>query len=90
MNVGVYYLAQLRHSAGCSTEQVALPGSCTVAELVEQLAQRHTGLRNVLFDAEGRIQPTILIFRGEDRVGFTTLLHDRDEVTLMTPIAGGA
>jgi molybdopterin converting factor small subunit len=89
MNVAVRYLAQLRQRAGCSAEQLALPGPCTVAEAVSELAARREPLRGVLLDAGGSVQPTILVFVGDEQVGRDHVVRAGDELTLMTPIAGG-
>jgi molybdopterin synthase sulfur carrier subunit len=89
MNIAVRYLVQLKQSAGCSTEQVQLDRPCTVAGLVGLLAERHPGLRSALLGADGKVQPTLLIFVGDDQSERDRPLRDGEEVTLMTPIAGG-
>jgi molybdopterin converting factor small subunit len=89
MIVVVRYLAQLKQSAGRSKEQVSVDGPCSVAELAGLLAQRHPALRSTLLDVAGRVQPTLLIFVGDEQAELGRLLGDGDEVTLMTPIAGG-
>jgi molybdopterin converting factor small subunit len=89
MIVTVRYLAQLKQAAGQSAEQVSLDATCTVAELIALLAQRHAPLHHVLLDEMGRVQPTLLLFVGDEQTEAGRLLRDGDELTLMTPIAGG-
>jgi molybdopterin converting factor small subunit len=89
MIVGVRYLAQLKQAAGRAVEQVSIDARCTVAELAGLLAERHVALRSSLLDAAGQVQPTLLIFVGDEQAEPGRLLRDGDEVTLMTPIAGG-
>jgi molybdopterin converting factor small subunit len=89
MIVTVRYLAQLKQAAGRSAEQVPLDAPCTIAELIALLAQRHGLLRPALLDTDGGVQRTLLIFVGDEQSAPDRVLRDGDEVTLMTPIAGG-
>jgi molybdopterin converting factor small subunit len=89
MNVGVRYLAQLRGLAGCAGERVELTESCTLAGLVAVLLERHPGLKNALSDGTGHIRPGILVFVGDEQAGPERALKEGDEVTFLTPIAGG-
>jgi molybdopterin converting factor small subunit len=90
MTVGVRYLAQLRRLAGQGAEQLDLPEPCTVARLVAVLAGRHPALAPVLLDAAGRARPSVLVFVGDEQADPGRALADGDEVTFLTPIAGGA
>jgi molybdopterin converting factor small subunit len=89
MIVGVRYLAQLRRLAGCTAEQIELPDPCTAAGLVAALVDRHPALQPALVDEHGQVRRTILVFVGDEQAGPDRLLGDGDEVTLLTPIAGG-
>jgi molybdopterin converting factor small subunit len=89
MIVNVRYLTQLKQAAGRSAEQVPLEAPCTIAELIPLLGQRHELLRPTLLDAGGGVQRTLLIFVGDEQSAPDRVLRDGDEVTLMTPIAGG-
>jgi molybdopterin converting factor small subunit len=89
MRVSVRYLAQLKQAAGRSAEQVPLSGPGSVADLLVLLTQLHPALQRVLLDSGGRVQPTLLIFVGDEQAEHDRMLLDGDDVTLMTPIAGG-
>jgi molybdopterin converting factor small subunit len=92
MHVAVRYLAQLKQAAGSAGEQVEVPSPCSVEELLALLAQRRgAALRNLLLDAAGKRQPTILVFVGDVQVapGEPAQLRDGDVVTLLSPMAGG-
>jgi molybdopterin converting factor small subunit len=92
MRVAVHYLAQLKQAAGVAAEPVELDGPCGIADLVARLAERHgEPLRHLLLGADGRLQPTILLFVGEQQVGpeDRVELRDGDVVTLLSPVAGG-
>ncbi len=89
MKVGVRYLAQLRQAAGRTVEQVEWPGPATLAGLVAALAERHPSLRDVLLDPAGAPRASVLVFVGDEQAGPDRPLSEGDEVTLMTPIAGG-
>lgn len=92
MNIAVIYMAQLKTAAGTGSEVVRLPPSCSVQELVRQLAARHgPDLQHLLLTAEGHLQPTILLFLNDQQVQQPdrTALKDGDQLTLLSPIAGG-
>jgi molybdopterin converting factor small subunit len=92
MHVAVRYLAQLKQAAGSAGEQVEVPSPCSAEELLKHLAQLHGDtLRDLLLDAAGKRQPTILVFVGDVQVapGDSAQLRDGDVVTLLSPMAGG-
>jgi molybdopterin converting factor small subunit len=91
MKIAVRYLAQLRRAAGAGGEEVELDAPCSAANLLKRLAEQH-GLpfRALLLDADGNVQPAILLFVGDEQVGAETApLRDGDVVTVLTPMAGG-
>jgi MoaD family protein len=92
MKVAVRYQAQLRQTTGCTSEVIVLDGPCSLQQLMRQLADRHgERLRGMLLDADGRLQPSILLFVNEEQVRWDTprQLQDGDEVTILSPMAGG-
>jgi molybdopterin converting factor small subunit len=92
MQVAVRYLAQVKQAGGSAGEEVEVPASCSVEELLAHLAERHgAGLRDLLLDPAGKRQPTILVFVGDVQVapGESAQLRDGDVVTLLSPMAGG-
>jgi molybdopterin converting factor small subunit len=92
MKVAIRYMAQLRHAAGAAGEQVEVDPPCSVRECLARLAGRRGGpLRRLLLDAAGGLQPTLLVFVGDEQVasGDRRELRDGDVVTVLTPMAGG-
>jgi molybdopterin converting factor small subunit len=92
MHVAVRYLAQLKQASGRPGEQLEVPSPCSIDELFSQLAQRRgPALRDLLLDAAGRRQPTILVFLGDRQVApeESAQLREGDVVTLLSPMAGG-
>jgi molybdopterin converting factor small subunit len=90
MAVTVHYHAQLRRAAGCATETLDLGGDVTVAELLGRLAQRHDeAFRALLFSGEGRPQASLLVFVRDQAATEASIVRDGDEVTILTPMAGG-
>lgn len=92
MKVAVKYMAQLRDAVGLAYEQVELEQPCSVQDFASQLAARHGDrLRRLLLDANGALQPTILLFvSGRQVVPDSPVgLHDGDVVTVLSPMAGG-
>jgi molybdopterin/thiamine biosynthesis adenylyltransferase/molybdopterin converting factor small subunit len=89
MRVRVTFLAQLRAAAGCAHLDLDLPGPVTLEGLVLQVAASAPGLSRYLL-RDGRMQPSLLAFQGEEQLESASLLEDGAEVVLMTPIAGGS
>jgi molybdopterin converting factor small subunit len=90
MKVIVKYMTQAKQAAGASSEVVDLPGACTVAELVARLVEWHgESLRYLLLNADGYVQPALLLFIGDEQASPQTVLTDGDVVTILAPMAGG-
>ena len=91
IRVRVRYLAQLKQAAGTPGEAVELPAPCPVRDLLLLLAARHgEPLQKLLLAPDGSPQPTILVFVGDEQVASDgPSLKDGDDVTLLSPIAGG-
>jgi molybdopterin converting factor small subunit len=90
MQVTVHYVAQLRRAAGCATERVNVDADGTVATLLDRLSANHgDSVRTLLVGADGMPHPSLLVFVGEQPAAASQPLHDGDEVTVLTPIAGG-
>ena len=89
MKVAVRYMAQLRQAAGVTTEVVE--AATTLADLLGVLADRRgAALRRLLLRDDGPPQPTLLVFVGDEQANVAgTTLREGDEVTLLSPIAGG-
>jgi molybdopterin/thiamine biosynthesis adenylyltransferase/molybdopterin converting factor small subunit len=91
MQVTVHYLAQLRRAAGCASEQLEVETGGTLGTLFHRLADRHgEPFRRLLLDAHGGPQQSLLLFVAENPADASTVLRDGDEVTVLTPMAGGA
>jgi molybdopterin converting factor small subunit len=91
MKVSINYLAQVKRAAGVAAEQVELDRPCSAPELAARLAREHgPALRALLLDADGRLQPAVLLFVGDEQVGADAApLRDGDVVTVLAPMAGG-
>lgn len=91
MTVTIKYMAQVKMAAGVASEQVELDQPCTAIDLVQQRAQQGgEALRRALL-RDGRLQPTILLFVGDQQVDPASPrpLQDGDLVTVLAPMAGG-
>jgi molybdopterin converting factor small subunit len=92
ISVTVDYWAQLRDASGSASEIVQLPPSCTVAQLLTQLAERHgERLRSLLLDEAGRPRRSNLIMMADRVVARpdSQELTDGVTVALLSPLAGG-
>ncbi len=93
MQVTVRYMAQLRSAAGLAGESIEVPGPATAFDIVQQVAARHgEALRRLLLAADGRPQPAVLVFVGDEQVlpADALPLQEGDVVTLLSPVAGGS
>jgi len=82
--------AALRTLTGGADEVKAVGG--TIGEVIDDLDQRHPGMKDRLVDAKG-VRRFINIYVGEDDVRFTgglgTELKSGDQVSIIPAIAGG-
>ena len=92
MQVTVEYAAQLKRAAGIGSETVEMQAGQSLRELLREVAGRHDGaLQGLLFDDQGALQPSILVFVGDEQLRgeLNRELRDRDVVTFLSPISGG-
>jgi molybdopterin converting factor small subunit len=91
MQVTVHYLAQLRRAAGCALERLDVAPGATVGDLFRQVAgDRGELFQTLLLSEDSRPHPSLLVFVGEQAAAVSHVLCDGDEVTILTPMAGGA
>jgi molybdopterin converting factor small subunit len=81
MQVSVRFFSQLKEIAGISEEEVELPMSARVADLLGRLYQLHPGLEK--WDRH------LLIGAGLEFVERDYLLQPDEEIALMPPVQGG-
>ncbi len=90
MQVTVQYLAQLRRAAGCASERLDVAPGMTVGGLLRLLAAlRVESFRELLLSEGDRPHPSLLTFIGDQSVDAATVLSEGDELTILTPMAGG-
>lgn len=93
LRITVHYSAQARQAAGTNAERVELPAPATLADLLTNLAERHTGLTRLMLGTcePAGAKPALLVFVGDRQVRLhdPSPLRDGDEVTLLPPISGG-
>lgn len=94
MKLRVQYTAQLRAAVGRTEEDVDLPESSNVAELLVHLAtHRGRDAKPHLITDDGQAQPSLLLVVNGSAVpareATMTMLKPGDVVTLLPPIAGG-
>ena len=92
MQITIRYEAQAKHAAGVDSETIDVDEPCRVIDCLQQIANTHADtLKSILVNAEGKIQPTLLLFREDEQISKEddTELSDGDTLTIMTPISGG-
>lgn len=90
MKVAVKYMAQLKRAAGVGSQEIEVGPDCTVAGLLRRLGE-HPSIRPMLLDEQLQPQRALLVFVGEEQAAPDScrLLQDGDQLTLLTPMAGG-
>ncbi len=92
MQIHIEYHGQSRSCAGCGTETIEIDDDADFRLVLATLAERHGDLmRNLLFDAQGNVSRTMLVFLGDEQVDWQQppTLSDGACVTLLSPISGG-
>lgn len=92
MRVRVNYLAQVKRAAGVAEEAADLAPEGSLRDLLAVLADRHgADFRRLVLDPQGRVQPTLLFFVGDEqlRPECDRPLRDGEVVTILAPMAGG-
>ncbi|MCX7804577.1 MAG: MoaD/ThiS family protein [Planctomycetota bacterium] len=92
MKVSLIYFAQLRDAAGTGSETVELPCGADLAAAISDAARRHgEAFRKIALDESGNIRPSLLVtVNGKFAArGAVVALNDGDEISLLSPIAGG-
>jgi molybdopterin converting factor small subunit len=89
MPVIVRFQAQLRHAAQVARLELPCERPLPVEQLLQRIEAQLPHLVGKLVDANGHKRPTLLVFVGDTQATRETIIEDAQEVTLMTPIAGG-
>lgn len=90
MRVTVHFVAQLKRLMGTGADILDVPPGCTLAALLAILADKHEArCKSLLLDDHSQPQASLLLFVNDNQVGPGHSLHEGDQVTLLTPMAGG-
>ena len=82
MQVQLRYFAVVRERLGKDEESIQIPDTCTVGQLLGQLAERYDRIRSVL----GYLRVAV----NQEMAGLEHGLREGDEIALIPPVAGGA
>jgi hypothetical protein len=88
----VRFMAQLKLAAGKTSDEIQLSSPQPVGQVLAALAQRHSdSFRQLLLTPGGGLQPTLLLFLGDEQVRPEELVPrgDGDVLTVLSPMAGG-
>lgn len=80
MNINVLYFASLADEANCQQETITVQQSTSLAELYEQLCQKHRF---------SRPQSELRVAINDYFAKWTDPISDGDSVVFITPVAGG-
>lgn len=90
MKIIVKYMAQLKQAAGVGSQEIEVDPGCTITGLLRRLGE-HPSIRAMLLDERQEPRRALLVFVGEEQAApdSSRLLQDGDQLTLLTPMAGG-
>ena len=92
MNVKIKYTAQLKKAVGVGEETIEVSEGTLIKDLLNTVFQQKKEVFvNIVFNAEGVFLDAVLIILNGQQISFDypEFLMDRDEVLIMSPIAGG-
>jgi len=89
MTITVRLQAQARQLAGTGVVRLDLPTGASVSDAVTRLVEIHPALARLLLTQKGQVQPTLLLFRGDDQATANDVLAEGEELTVLAPMAGG-
>ncbi len=84
--------AQLKDAAGVGSEMLEISQGQKFQEVIQSAAKRYgETFESILFDEKGNYRHSNLIVVNQAQVNYNEdiSLNDGDEITLMSPIAGG-
>ncbi|MEI6235714.1 MAG: MoaD/ThiS family protein [Planctomycetota bacterium] len=86
------YCAQGRRALGIDREILSVEDGAAPAAVLERLAALHgAGVGRMFLDANGRAQPSVLLFVDGEQVSVhsTQALKHNDELEILLPMSGG-
>lgn len=92
MQIQVEYAAQIKRAAGLSAETFECDSPCNVKNMLQRVVEQHgESMKQLLFDANRQLHPSILLFVGDTQVRSDQYreLQDGDVLTILSPISGG-
>jgi molybdopterin synthase sulfur carrier subunit len=93
MKITLRTFATYREIIGATEMALTLPSGETIGGLLETLCRDHPGLRERLFDAEGKFKSyNIILKNGRSVVSLNqldTVIDEGDVIAVFPPVAGG-
>lgn len=92
MKIKIKYFAQIKSKAGKSSDDLEVAEGVSLHACIKQLGEKAgASINELLFDPSGNYLDTlVLVLNGEQvRYADNPEMNDRDELMIMSPIAGG-
>ena len=93
MSVVIQIPAPLRPFAGGRGRIAIDPAPATVADALGALCALHPGLRDRIFDEQGRVRPHVNVFVGGESIrdagGLAMAVPDGAEIAIIAAVSGG-
>ncbi len=93
MKIHLTYMAQIKTIIGIGKETVEIDDSAHAQDLINLICDKYgADLEKLLLDDNKRLRRVILLFLGDEQCFWddNPALTDQQQVTFMSPIAGGA
>ena len=90
MQITIRYMSQIKRAAACSSECVDIRDGSSLTDLLVHVAHQHgDAFRGMLLDDASTPRKSLLYFVGEEHADVSRPLKHGDEVTILSPMAGG-
>ena len=92
MQIKIKYTAQLKKAVRGGEETIEVNENTLIKDLLNNLfQQKRDAFINIVFNAEGIFLDAVLIILNGEQIRFDhpETLTERDEIVIMSPIAGG-
>lgn len=91
MEISFILWGQLRDAAGESNITIEIDDGANLKDAVSKLAETNESLSHVLIDGNGQLRESNIAFINGTQMSWQdeTVIEDKAEITMMSPIAGG-
>ena len=89
MQVTIEFSSQLKRAAGQRDIKINVPAGATVSDAAQTIAENIPATKPFLLNDAGQMQPSLILFNGDDQITPEFPLQDGVHILILTPISGG-